>query len=131
MPADQRTLMLLKPDVYEKGLTERIVSGVREQRLTVEEHFRVRFTPEGIFHLWPRIYGRRWTSSLMDAMPRNPLDVYVLSGENAIDRLIEFKDALRESNAKVNSYRNLLHSPDSPASFQREYAYLSSIRVSG
>jgi len=65
----------------------------------------------------------------MGDLPRRPLDVLALEGEQAIDRVIAVKDALRESRSQVNSSRNLLRSPDSPEAFDREYGYLRSIEV--
>ena len=65
----------------------------------------------------------------MLSLPQQPLDVIVLEAEGAIDRVIDFKDTLRESRSQVNSYRNLLHSPDSSEAFAREHAYLRSIRT--
>ncbi|MFI7068844.1 hypothetical protein [Micromonospora sediminicola] len=130
MSAEQETtLMLFKPDVYEKGLQDHIEADVQRLDLRIVERFQISFPPEGVFHLWPRIYGRRWTASLAATLPRRPLDVFVLKGVEAIERLIVFKDTLRESSAQVNSYRNLLHSPDSSGAFQREYAYLRTLRV--
>ncbi|WP_323746010.1 nucleoside-diphosphate kinase [Catenulispora pinisilvae] len=123
------TLILMKPDVYERGLQAEILEAIRQLPLTLEEHFQVRFTPEGIFELWPRIYGWRWTNSLMEDFPHHPLDAYVLTGDGAVPTVIEFKDALREQRSQVNSYRNMLHSPDDQAAFDREYRYLDSIRV--
>jgi nucleoside diphosphate kinase len=127
--ATQRTLLLFKPDVYELGLGDDILARVEALGLRTLERFQVQFPPQGIFALWPRIYGRRWIESLQQAMPSRPLDVFVLEGVEAIPRLIEFKDKLRTERAPVNSYRNLLHSPDSPAAVRREYAYLTTIRV--
>jgi nucleoside diphosphate kinase len=125
----ERTLLLLKPDVYDRGLAEEIERELTATGLHIAERLRVSFPPDGVFHLWPRIYGLRWTDGLMRDLPRRPLDVLILEGPGAIDRVIEFKDALRESRAQVNSYKNLLHSPDAPEAFDREYAYLSSITL--
>lgn len=124
-----RTLLLFKPDVYERDLAAEIERDLRALGLSLSERFLVHVPPEGVFHLWPKIYGRRWTEGLMRSIPRRPLDVLLLEGADAVERVIEFKDSLRESRAQINSYRNLLHSPDSPQAFHREYAYLRSLRT--
>ncbi|MEU1880038.1 nucleoside-diphosphate kinase [Streptosporangium sp. NPDC020072] len=126
----QNALVLMKPDVYERGIQQEILNGIDKLPLSLREQFKVAFTPEGVFELWPRIYGWRWTDSLMRDFPTRPLDVYVFKGENAIKVIIEFKDALRERRGQINSYRNMLHSPDNQSAFEREYSYLSSIKVS-
>jgi nucleoside diphosphate kinase len=121
-------LVLFKPDIYERRLQQEILAGLEELPLERAEHFLVRFTPEGVFELWPRIYGWRWTDSLMRDFPSRPLDVHVLVGPRAAETVIDFKDGLRERRSQLNSYRNMLHSPDGPEAFQREYRYLRSIK---
>jgi nucleoside diphosphate kinase len=127
----EKSLVLFKPDVYERGLQQEILTGLDGLPLERADHFRVRFTPEGVFELWPRIYGWRWTDSLMRDFPSRPLDVHVLIGPRAAETVIGFKDALRDQRGQANSYRNLLHSPDGPEAFEREYQYLCSIRADG
>src|SRR3954447_24090821 len=112
-----KSLVLFKPDVYEKTMADEIDDALGHLPLTRTEHFRVRFTPDGVFELWPRIYGWRWTQSLMTDLPKVPLDVRVFEGYEAADVIIEFKDTLRAERSRVNSYRNLLHSPDDQPSF--------------
>jgi hypothetical protein len=65
----------------------------------------------------------------MTDFPKHELDVLVFEGDDAAGTIIEFKDALRAELSDVNSYRNMLHSPDDEDAFQREYRYLQSIRV--
>jgi hypothetical protein len=97
--------------------------------LSVSERFKVRLDPLDVFHLWPEIYGGRWTESMMRNMSGRVLDVLVLDGPNAVATFIEFKDQLRSRSAKHNSYRNLLHSPKTDACFRRELEFLRSVVV--
>ncbi len=127
MPKSEKALLLFKPDIYAKELGAVVLGGIKTLDLNTVEQFKVKFPPEGVFFLWPRIYGRRWTASLTKALPARALDVFVFEGIDAIERVIAYKDEIRSANSPVNSYRNLLHSCDSEADFLREYAYFRSI----
>jgi nucleoside diphosphate kinase len=123
-----KALVLFKPDVYERQMQEEITEALERLRLVCVEQFRVAFTAEGVFELWPQTWGWRWTSSLMVEMPKRPLDVHVLDGDGAMEMIRDLKDSLRVKHSNANSSRNLLHSSEG-TDFEREYAYLKSIEV--
>lgn len=126
----ETSLILFKPDAYQGKLVEQICDRLYDHlSLKQLDRFQVQFTPSGIFHLWPRIYGWRWTSSLMRTFPERELDVLIVAGVGAFERVIEFKDSVRESWSQINSHKNLMHSADDEEAFRREYAYLKSIQV--
>lgn len=124
-----KTLVLYKPDLYETDLEAAMMDELQQMGMTITEHFVVKFPPDGIFYLWPGIFGRRWITNLMKTMTERPLDVYVIEGKNAVEETIKFKDNLRERSAKMNSHRNLIHSSDSSEAFLREYHYLKTITI--
>jgi nucleoside diphosphate kinase len=123
------SLVMFKADAYESRVADDVESMLIQCGLSVEQKFRVRFTEEAVFALWPRIYGRRWTTSLLRSLPGRDLDVWLVAGQDAVTRVINVKDALRRRKSDVNSYKNLLHSPDSPVAFEREFAFLRQLKV--
>jgi hypothetical protein len=127
-PSDQ-ALVLFKADAYVMSVAEDLESLLAGWGLSVSRKFRVRFTEEAVFALWPKIYGRRWTTSLLSSMSGRDLDVWLVSGEDAIMKVISVKDQVRNQRSDANSYRNILHSPDSASAFEREYAMLRQLEV--
>lgn len=124
-----QALVLFKADAYELSVAQDLEGLLAGWGLLVTRKFRVRFTEEAVFALWPKIYGRRWTSSLLSSMSGRDLDVWLISGEDAIMKMISVKDQVRNQRSDANSYRNILHSPDSVSAFKREYSMLCQLEV--
>lgn len=123
------SLILFKADAYELSVADNLEGLLATWGLRVTRKFQVRFTEDAVFALWPKIYGRRWTTSLLGSMSGCDLDVWLISGSDAVMKVVSLKDQVRRQRSDPNSYRNILHSPDSGAAFAREYSMLRRIEV--
>ena len=129
MPDISRTLILVKPDAFERGLTGDVLArferkGLRIvalRQLTIDEEFAAQHYEE---HTEKPFFGE-----LVEFITSTPTLALVLEGESAISVVRTTMGATNPTDAAPGTIRgdlalampnNLVHGSDSPESAQRE-----------
>jgi nucleoside-diphosphate kinase len=125
----ERTLILVKPDAFERGLTGDVVSRFERKGL--------RITALKLMHLERELAERHYAehvekpffADLVGFITQGPLVAMVLEGEGAVEAARQVIGATNPLEAAPGSIRgdyateltfNLVHGSDSPESAQRE-----------
>ena len=129
--ADSKTLILIKPDAFERGLTGEILARFERKGLRITE-LRLLHAHEEIAH---RHYDEHTEKSffgeLVSFITRGPLVAAVLEGHEAVAAARQVIGATNPVEAAPGSIRgdyglevtyNLVHGSDSDASAEREIA---------
>ena len=108
----QETFCILKSEAYITGKNAFIEQRIKESGLVISERWTVRLTFSDIFKLYhdwiPRI------ASIMRFPPFFKLDMYILEGTNAINRMYRLKHRIRfEIWGWEYRKGGFLHAPDS------------------
>jgi nucleoside-diphosphate kinase len=129
--AQERTLILVKPDAFERGLTGEIVArferkGLRPVALKLMQAHEELANTHYEEHTDKPFFGE-----LVSFITRGPLVALVLEGENAVAAARQLIGATNPLDADAGSIRgefatevtfNLVHGSDSPESAEREIA---------
>jgi nucleoside-diphosphate kinase len=127
--AAERTLILVKPDAYERGLTGEVIArferkGLRLVALTLMQADEPLANVHYEEHTDKPFFGE-----LVDFITRGPLVAMILEGPNAIEAARQVIGATDPLEADAGSIRgeyatevtfNLVHGSDSPESAERE-----------
>lgn len=120
----QKTFCLLKPEAYITGKNTFIEQRIKESGLLISEKWKVRLTFNDIFRLYdgwiPRI------ASIMRLPPLFKVDMYLLEGTNAINRMYGLKHKIRhEIWGWEYKKGGFLHAPDTLEEARRHKSILS------
>jgi nucleoside-diphosphate kinase len=127
--ATERTLILVKPDAFERGLTGEVISrferkGLRLVALTMMQADE----PLAQVH-YEEHTDKPFFGELVDFITRGPLVAMILEGESAVKAARQVIGATDPLEADAGSIRgefatvvtfNLVHGSDSPESAERE-----------
>ena len=127
----ERTLILVKPDAFARGLTGEIVARFERKglRIVALEH-RVLSTEVARQH-YAEHDGKPFFGELVEFITSGPLVAMVLEGESAVTAARQVIGATNPLEASPGSIRgdfaiavgqNMVHGSDSPESAQREAA---------
>ena len=127
----QRTLILVKPDAFARGLTGEIIARFERKglRLTALEHRTL--TRELAAQHYAEHTGKPFFEGLIEFITSGPLVALVLEGEQAIAAARQVIGATDPLQAAPGSIRgdyalevgeNMVHGSDSPDSAEREIA---------
>ncbi len=123
----EQTLVLIKPDAFEKGYEGEILKIYLNEGLKVRAMKMMRMTPEVAAKHYAEHIGREYYESLVHFMTSGPLIAMVLEGEAAISRVRELNGATKDPAEGTiraaygeSTTRNAVHASDSPASAARE-----------
>ena len=125
----ERTLILVKPDAFERGLSGEIISRFEGKGLALAAVER-RQLDEGLAKQhYAEHDGKPFFGELVDFITSGPLVAMVLEGDNAIGaarQIIGATDPLEAATGSIRGDyavevgRNLVHGSDSEESAQRE-----------
>ena len=136
--AVERTLVIVKPDAFEKGATGKIIDRFLQEGFKLRALKMFKFTKEqaeGFYHVHRE---RPFFGELVEFMTSGPVVAMVLEGEDAIKRVREIigpTDSEEARKRAPNSIRalfgtdkgkNAVHASDSPSSAQYEICYIFS-----
>jgi nucleoside-diphosphate kinase len=135
MAAVAHTLGLIKPDAVEAGLMGRILSDIEAAgfRIAAMKMLRLSRAQAEAFYAVHR--KRPFFASLVEFMTSGPVVVFVIEGENAVERYRQLMGATDPAKAEPNTLRaryaqnierNAVHGSDSPTSARREIAFFFS-----
>ncbi|NPB05935.1 MAG: nucleoside-diphosphate kinase [Aquificae bacterium] len=136
--AVERTLVIIKPDAFEKGATGKIIDRFLEEGFKLRALKMFKFTKEqaeGFYHVHRE---RPFFQELVEFMTSGPVVAMVLEGEDAIRRVREIigpTDSEEARRVAPNSIRalfgtdkgkNAVHASDSPESAEYEICFVFS-----
>jgi len=124
-----RTLILVKPDAYERGLTGEIISRFERKGLRICALRQMQLTRETAEHHYAEHRGKPFFDPLVAFITSGPLVAMLLEGERAVDAARQVIGATDPIEAAPGSIRgdlglgvrtNLVHGSDSAESAARE-----------
>jgi len=125
----ERTLILVKPDAFARGLTGEIVARFERKGLTIAAMRRMRVGEDLARQHYAEHDGKPFFGELVDFITSGPIVAMVLEGEEAIRAARQVIGATDPLAATTGSIRgdfavvvgqNMVHGSDSPESGERE-----------
>jgi nucleoside-diphosphate kinase len=125
----ERTLILVKPDAFARGLTGEIVARFERKGLTIVAMRHMRVTEELAKQHYAEHDGKPFFGELVEFITSGPIVAMVLEGEQAIKAARQVIGATNPIEAAPGSIRgdfaiavgqNMVHGSDSPESGERE-----------
>lgn len=125
----QRTLILVKPDAFERRLTGEILARFERKGLTIVAMKLMRVDRETAERHYAEHRERPFFGDLVEFITGGPLVALVLEGHEAVTAARQLIGATNPLEAAPNSIRgafglevqyNLVHGSDSPESAERE-----------
>jgi nucleoside-diphosphate kinase len=130
----ERTLLMIKPDAVERGLTGAILGRVAAAGLRLRRLKLVALAPDEA-RLFYRVHaGKPFVEGLVEYMSSGPVAAVVLEGEGAIGRLRQLVGATDPALAAAGTIRrdfgidlrqNAVHASDGPQTAAEEIAFFA------
>ena len=126
-----RTLILVKPDAFARGLTGEIIARFERKGLRIVAARHMQVTEELAKRHYAEHEGKPFFGELVEFITSGPLVAMVLEGEQAVTAARQVIGATNPIEASPGSIRgdfaivvgqNMVHGSDSPESAQREAA---------
>jgi nucleoside-diphosphate kinase len=127
--ATERTLILVKPDAFARGLSGEIIARFERKGLTIVALKHMQLDEDTAKRHYAEHDGKPFFGELVDFITSGPLVAMVLEGEQAIKAARQVIGATNPLEATTGSIRgdfaievgqNMVHGSDSPESGQRE-----------
>ena len=127
--ATERTLILVKPDAFARGLSGEIIARFERKGLTIVALKHMRLDEDTAKQANAEHEGKPFFGELVDFITSSPLVALVLEGTDAIRAARQVIGATNPLDAAPGSIRgdfalevgkNMVHGSDSPESAQRE-----------
>ncbi len=127
--ATERTLILVKPDAFARGLTGEIIARFERKGLEIVELRKMTLSEDTASQHYAEHEGKPFFGELVEFITSGPLVAMVLEGEQAIKAARQVIGATNPLEATTGSIRgdfaievgqNMVHGSDSPESGQRE-----------
>ena len=127
--ATERTLILVKPDAFARGLTGEIIARFERKGLKIVALKHMQLDEDTAKQHYAEHEGKPFFGELVDFITSGPLVAMVLEGEQAIKAARQVIGATNPLEATTGSIRgdvavevgqNMVHGSDSPESGQRE-----------
>lgn len=127
----EKTLVLIKPDAFEKQHTGDIIAIYEKAGLKILAMKLMQMTPRVAQKHYAEHIGRPYYAELEEFMTSAPLVAMVLAGDDAIARVREINGKTNPAEAAEGTVRklyaesvgkNAVHASDSPESAAREIA---------
>ena len=121
MPAEQRSLLLVKPDGVTLGITPAVLDAVRDRGARAWLAGTLRLDRELVDLWYPEIRDEPQYRETVEFLVSGPLH---LIGVSAVDAFALTRAVKREWRSAYGSVvqRGLLHCPDGPVDFAHEWA---------
>ena len=125
----ERTLILVKPDAFARGLTGEIVARFERKGLKIAEMKKMQVTEDLAKQHYAEHDGKPFFGELVEFITSGPIAAMVLEGEQAIKPARQVIGATNPLEAPPDSIRadfaievgqNMVHGSDSPESGERE-----------
>lgn len=129
----EKTLIFLKPDVYEKRIIGKVISEIENQKkYDILDMKMVKLTKQQAEEFYSVHRGKPFFKDLTKYVCRGPIIAILLEGKDAISNIRKFMGNTDPLKADKNSLRgkfgesldsNVLHGSDSEESAKREIAF--------
>ena len=125
----ERTLILVKPDAFARGLTGEIIRRFEDKGLKITAMRHMQVTEELAKQHYAEHDGKPFFGELVEFITSGPIVALVLEGESAIKAARQVIGATNPLEAAPGSIRgdfaiavgqNMVHGSDSPESGERE-----------
>src|SRR5919202_4933346 len=125
----ERTLILVKPDAFARGLSGEIIGRLERKGLTIVAARHMTVTDDLARQHYAEHEGKAFFGELVDFITSGPLVAMVLEGEQAVTAARQVIGATNPLEASPGSIRgdfaiavgqNMVHGSDSPESAERE-----------
>jgi nucleoside-diphosphate kinase len=125
----ERTLILVKPDAFARGLTGEIIARFENKGLKIAAMRHMRVTEDLARQHYAEHEGKPFFGELVEFITSGPIVAMVLEGEEAIRAARQVIGATNPLEAAPGSIRgdyaiavgqNMVHGSDSPESGERE-----------
>lgn len=125
----ERTFIIVKPDGYERGLSDQILKRFEDKGFTVVARRDITISRELAEQHYAEHRERPFYPSLVAYITSAPVTIAVLEGEDAVKRARELMGPTDPAKATPGTIRgdfgesidrNTIHGSDSPESAQRE-----------
>jgi len=129
--ATERTLILIKPDAFARGLTGEIIARFERKGLTIAALRGMTVSRELAREHYAEHAERPFFGELVDFITSGPIVAIVLEGSEAVEAARQVIGATNPLEAAPGSIRgdyalevgrNMVHGSDSPGSAEREVA---------
>lgn len=126
----EKSFILLKPDAINRpAVVAKIVEMVNKESLRVESTHKVILTKNDIIALWGYLLSDYIMFNIMtDRFTRKELVLYVIEGENALDKVHSIKCFIRNEYA-LNALDNCLHAPRDIYEFNKDIYVLNKAEI--
>ena len=130
-PDKERTLVIVKPDGVQRGLTGGIISRFEQRGFKIAGLKLMRITPELAAKHYEAHQGKPFYEPLVAFMTSGPVVAIALQGRDSVRLVRNMMGALNPEDAAPGSIRgdlaiskryNVIHGSDSPESGEREVA---------
>ena len=127
----QRTLVLIKPDAVQRGLSGEIIARLERRGLKLAGMKMLRVSPELAHRHYGAHVGKPFFESLVNFITSSPLIAIAVEGEDAVDVVRTTMGATNPVDATPGTIRgdfgltigmNLIHGSDSQESAESELA---------
>lgn len=128
------TIAMIKPDGVVFNLMNEFEDELSNENLIIDFCFPVQLRRETIYSAFkilrePSEFTDNWQEDVADALSAGPSLIYIISGDNAIEKVLRIKRSIREKYLDRSQYvqrvlKNLLHSSDTKEDAQEELAAL-------
>jgi nucleoside diphosphate kinase len=124
MVTQEFALVLIKPDATERGLEEEILSGLERKGLRVVKYGTIMFDERMVlkFYEWVKLDHPEEINAYICT---TPLPVWIVSGNGAISKTMEYKMFLRTQYCN-GPLKNLFHSPVSQEESCKQFELIGS-----
>jgi len=126
----EQSLMILKPDFYEKNLYQELLDVLKIYNLVIEHNFRVVFeTVDDVknFYQWETLWN---IEMMIQYWCKTSHCVLVIRGEDAIQKSTQIKKFFRHKYCNdCHKMYTLIHCPDTFNDYERELDFLSNKKL--
>lgn len=125
----EQSFGLLKPDCLKRGLEKEVLALIESSGLKILEMKRVSLTRSDVDTIWPSCRQMDFYKDLVDFSVSGDCIVFIVEGENALNRLTDLVGCYDPINAKEGTIRmlfgtsameNIIHSSSDTDAYEKE-----------
>ena len=103
----EQTLSIIKPDAYERNLSEKIKAIFSKNNLSIVKSKKLKISKDEAAEFYKVHQSKPFYDQLCNYLSSGPIEVMILEGENAVLKNREIMGATDPKNAKDGSIRKL------------------------
>ena len=103
----EQTLSIIRPDAYERNLSEKIKTIFSKNKLSILKSKKLHISKDEAAEFYKVHQSKPFYDKLCDYLSSGPIEVIILEGENAVLKNRELMGATDPKNAKDGTIRKL------------------------